>query len=286
MSKGLSQAAYVAMTFILLALMVLVAIFVPTRLGLRWWLWAWIAELVLMFVILGLIGLSIGSANGWWAVFVDSRNMVSLSRFQVVLWTLVVLSAFWTIGLGRVADSTHPDHAKLYVCEPTSSNEQTPCATPLSLGLPVVLWALMGISVTSAVATPLIREDKVQRTSKDQKDYEDALTKTLTRNKLAQNFGTRGAVVIRTSGSPSFGDMFRGEDPENVCYIDIAKVQNFFFTIVAVIAYGVALGAAIVGAESIASLCQFPAVAEGLLAVLGISHAGYLVNQTITSKPG
>lgn len=293
----ISQGWYAVITLVLVIIMVVIACFVPTKP--QFWVWAWIINLILMFGVMGTISLSVGSKWGFWAIFVDNRRMVSLSRFQIVLWTLVVLSALWTIGLARVADSIEL-HPKAYVCElpaPEGEAEQAPeaeapppkeaepCAAPLDLQLPEVLWALMGISITSAVASPLIKENKQQRTLPEQPGYDQTFDDTLadlpvsetTKREIRDTYGHRGSEVVKRR--PEFSDMFRGETVKDFPHVDIAKVQNFFFTIVAVVTYAIALGAAIRGAESISSLFQFPDVTGGLLAILSISHAGYLVNK-------
>jgi len=301
-----SDGKYIAWTVVLVVVMVLVGVLLPLRERKGLWIWSWIINLVLMFVVMGTVSLSVGAKGGFWAMFVDSRNMVSLSRFQVVLWTLVVLSAFWTIGLARAGDSAFGWGNGAYKCEPpeavspstapleqgdvTETGEEAPkevtCAAPLDIQLPEILWALMGISVTSAVASPLIKENNRRRTQPDQDRYDETLRKTLKLDRLEDaEFGTDGAVVFRNEGYPArFSDMFRGEDPKSLKYVDMAKVQNFFFTVVSVVTYAVALGAAIASAESIFALFQFPDVSEGLLAVLGISHAGYLVTKTTISS--
>ena len=290
-------------TLVLVIIMVVVACFVPIA---PWfWVWAWIINHILMFLVMGTISLSVGTRWGFWAIFVDNRRMVSLSRFQIVLWTLVVLSALWTIGLARVADSIEL-HRDAYVCElpapegeaPPSeeaepapegeapaSEEAEPCAAPLDLQLPEVLWALMGISITSAVASPLIKENKQQRTQPDQPGYDQTFDDTVAdlpvsetkKREIRDTYGHRGSEVVKKH--PEFSDMFRGETVKDFPHVDIAKVQNFFFTVVAVVTYAIALGAAIAGAKSISSLFQFPDVTGGLLAILSISHAGYLVNK-------
>lgn len=310
-----------------MAFMIVFGLLLPLRGRLGWWVWAWIFNLVLMFIIMALVGKAIGAKGGYGAVFVDSRNMVSLSRFQIVLWTLVVLSAFWTIGLARVGDYWFGGHADQYVWQAPESafdspveepaGEQEPPSDaeeeeeparvgPLVLKLPAVLWALMGISVTSAVASPLIKQDKKDRTESQQDDYNRLLDDTLRSRSRRRHrrrdedaggggdedpptkeFRTVGAVVCRNEGyDPEFFDLFRGEDPESLLYLDIGKVQNFFFTVVAVVTYALAIGAAIGAAESIAALFEFPDISEGLLAVLGISHGGYLVTKaTNTPQP-
>lgn len=326
--SGGNVAAIVA----LVAAMAVVTLVLPVRLGRGWWIWTWIINLVLMFVIMGMAGIGLGAKGGFWAVFVDNRNMVSLSRFQIVLWTLVVLSAFWTIGLARVGDYWFGGHAERYVWraadlqfespleepaaeqgqpEDTAAEEEAPGDAdaeeaertrfgPLELKLPAVLWALMGISVTSAVASPLIKQDKKQRTETNQEDYSRMLRTTLRSSGRTEEpppgaqaeesgegseFDTTGAVVYRNEDyEPKFFDLFRGEDPKSLFYLDIGKVQNFFFTVVAVITYALAIGAAIGAAGSIAALFEFPDISEGLLAVLGISHGGYLLNK-VTNTP-
>ncbi|MGD1994602.1 MAG: hypothetical protein PVI59_15515 [Anaerolineae bacterium] len=313
--------SYAAAILILIGVMAGLALVLPVRLGRGWWIWVWIINLVLMFVVIGVAGIGLGAKGGFWAAFVDTRNMVSLSRFQIVLWTVVVLSAFWTIGLTRVGDYWFGGHAERYVWQAPESTFESPVGDleseqeppgdadaeeeepsrvgPLALRLPPVLWALMGISITSAVASPLIKQDKKQRTEGSQTEYDRMLQVTLRGPGDGQSvpraqdgesghgaeFNTAGAVVYRNEGfDPKFFDIFRGEDPKSLFYLDIGKVQNFFFTVVAVVTYALALGAAIGAAESIAGLFDFPDVAEGLLAVLGISHGGYLVTK-VTNMP-
>ncbi len=286
-SNSLPQSRYVFFTVILVIVMALVALLLPTRVGMQWWIAAWIVNLVLMFVIMGMIGLSVKASGGFWAIFVDNRNMVSLSRFQIVLWTLVILSAFWTIALARIGDSTNSSHADAYVCESSKvKDKKTTCAAPADLQLPGILWALMGISITSAVASPLIKENKAQSTHHDHDAYAEVVNHPALQSTYAE-FENRGALAVRKAGEkPSFSDMFKGEEVGSLAYVDIAKVQNFFFTVVAVAAYAVALGAAIAAAGSISGLVQFPDLSEGLVGILGFSHAGYLVNKaSVPPKP-
>jgi hypothetical protein len=54
-------------------------------------------------VLIILLLLAIGQkANGkWYGVLIDVRNRVSLSRLQITLWTIIVVSVFLAIGLNR-----------------------------------------------------------------------------------------------------------------------------------------------------------------------------------------
>jgi hypothetical protein len=59
----------------------------------------WILIAVLMFFFMGVLGRQIrGRMVG---VFIDERNKISLSRFQLTIWTILIMSAFLTIGLAR-----------------------------------------------------------------------------------------------------------------------------------------------------------------------------------------
>lgn len=272
-----------AYILVLLLLMFSVAWLMPSQLGVHWWPLAWIINLVFLVGIVVCISLWAGedgqTKGGPLAILVD-KNRMSLSRFQILLWTVVVLSAFWTIAIARAADSMDQENAAAYVCEV----DEEPCA-PADLQLPAELLALMGISLASAVASPLIKESKKQRT-KDDPEYELVPDSSFAASLESENYTVAGAVVEGTKDrDPKPSDLFMGEDAGNFKFVDMARVQNFFFTIVAVVVYGGVLWAAIAGAASISALFQFPDLSEGLVAILGISHAGYLVNKNTAVSP-
>src|SRR4051812_25502858 len=63
-------------------------------------LWAWIGTLVLLagFVTVagrGILGL-------WTGLLIDEQNKMSLSRLQMMLWTIIVLSGFLTVALCNI----------------------------------------------------------------------------------------------------------------------------------------------------------------------------------------
>lgn len=58
--------------------------------------------------------------------------------------------------------------------------------------------------------------------------------------------------------------------------------QNLFFTIVARAAYGVVLGTAMgVVGEDIYKFVAFPALPAGLISVIAVSNAGYLIDKAL-----
>ena len=73
---------------------------------------------------------------------------------------------------------------------------------------------------------------------------------------------------------------FRGEEIGNAAHLDLGKIQLFYFTVILVLAYAVALGTAF--ASGAARIGEFPALDSGIVALLGISHAGYLTHKAIS----
>ncbi|MBE0619064.1 MAG: hypothetical protein IH605_00575 [Burkholderiales bacterium] len=220
---------------------------------------AWLSILVLLTAFLliaghGVIGL-------WRGMLVDDRNVISLSRTQLALWTVIVLSAFlaaalWNLFLGIEG--------------------------ALAIGIPIELWALMGISTTSLVGTPLILSSK----KKHEASAEDK-TQTL---QLIQAQGddpakirTKGLVIANAEPAMAcWSDMFTGDEVSNGAHLDLSKVQMFFFTIIVALGYAMALGRMFAGAGA-GGFDAFPALDQSIVALLGISHGGYLVAKGVTN---
>lgn len=80
----------------------------------------------------------------------------------------------------------------------------------------------------------------------------------------------------------ALADMFEGDELGDAAYVDISKVQMFLFTVVAVIYYEALVINTIMTVPP-EKIISFPALSEGFLAILGISHAGYLSSKTVTS---
>lgn len=232
--------------------------------------------LVAFFLTLGLVTLStlvIGLAitGYWFGVLIDDRNRISLSRMQMVLWTIVLLSGFTVGALSNVARNT---------------------PNPLAIAVPQELWMLMGISVTSLVGTPLLLN---QKRSEPSPSNATAVTsraaefKTTQENMAKQNapegsvaaFGT--LVGWTEPGYSRLSDLFRGEEIPNAPQVDLAKIQMFFFTVVLVFAYVVALASTF--AQTQDAITAMPVLDQGMIALLTISHAGYLTSKVVPRPP-
>jgi hypothetical protein len=209
-------------------------------------------------VALGMVVVSMAAGyrtNGYcFGLFVTERNTVSLSRFQLAVWTFVVLSAFLTIAMKRLfaGSLSVPD--------------------PLAINLPWQLWALMGISTTSLVGSPLLSVDKSLKTP-----GAGVISRAQARTDADEETKVSDGTLYRRPWDKmaELSDMFRGDEVGNFYIIDVAKLQMFYFTLVCVLAYAVVLGQWLVEKQP-ADLSSFPALSDGLIALIGISHAGYL----------
>jgi hypothetical protein len=254
----------------LLAILVITVIFGlqnPSTPVLR--VWSWLDTLLLLTAFAILAGH--GVTGKWQGFLIDERNKISLSRLQMVLWTILVLSGYLSAALTNVRNG-QPD--------------------PLAIAIPSQLWLLMGISTTSLVGTPLIRSTKeseeeiqLQRTDPGEpmnepaEEEEISLTRGLKRTAI-RGIATRGTIVYNTSADRArWADLFKGEEIGNFVLLDLGKIQMFYFTFVLVFVYAVTLGSTFAHAEG--KITDFPALDTGMIALLGISHAGYLANKAV-----
>lgn len=72
-----------------------------------------------------------------------------------------------------------------------------------------------------------------------------------------------------------WADIVTGDEVGNAAYLDLSKVQMFFFTVIIGFAYCAAL-VHVFTAPNAEGMDAFPMLSDGMLALLGISHAGYL----------
>jgi hypothetical protein len=239
----------------ILAIMVLAGLLFPARHRLG----TWVLILLLLAAFAAIAGQ--GITGLWSGLLIDERNKISLSRLQMTLWSIVVLSGLLTAALSNVA-SGQPN--------------------PLGIAVPSELWLLMGISTTSLVASPLIESTKkgVEPSGEEKNHTFALLAKQMRAENIQDTVTNRGQLVINVQPeSAQWSDMFRGEEIGNAAHLDLGKIQLFYFTVVLVLAYAVALGTAFAG--SAARIGEFPALDSGIVALLGISHAGYLTHKAI-----
>lgn len=214
----------------------------------------WIVGMLTLFGLTMIVGR--GVTGVWKGAFVDERLKMSLSRLQMFVWTILVISAFGTMAIAR-----------LY-------SHEIDNASAMDIGVPETIWALLGISTTSLIGSPLIKSAKKNEPPKDPKIKVEAQGKDTT------EVTWEGQIVKnRSIDDATFADLFRGENVENFMLLDMAKIQMFFFTFLLVLAYGASVGAALQDSE----LASLPDVGAGMLPLLGISHAGYLASKIVST---
>lgn len=220
-------------------------------------LFAWLGTMLLLA--LGMFAVGHGITGLWRGALIDERNKLSLSRLQVVLWTILVLSAFLTVALANISANA---------------------PSPLAIEVPQQLWLAMGISVTAMIGSPLILGLKTgQPTNKTA--LETTRQQLVDQHRLPPSeVVAQGQVLVnRDPSSASWSDIFCGEETGNGAHLDIAKIQMFYFTVILLVAYGVATAnLLVIPARPIASL---PALDSSMIALLAISSSAYLTTKSI-----
>ena len=100
--------------------------------------WLWLVLTAIMIALLVALGLRV--KQHLLGILIDARNRISLSRFQIILWTILVLSAFLAIALPRSLPG---------------GTEQ-----PLNISFPTELLAALGISTASLAGSSFVKNNK------------------------------------------------------------------------------------------------------------------------------
>lgn len=209
--------------------------------------WHWLVNLVLLALFALLAGH--GVTGLWLGLLIDSRNKLSL-------WTVLILSAFLTAVLTNI-DRGHP--------------------MPLSIEVPLELWLLMGITTSALVGSPLIVQARKDQPSSEE-ERASALRQLARQAVDVSRVAICGKVITNAAPEAAhWSDLFRGSETHNAGLLDLGKLQMFFFTLILLLAYGAGL-ATLFGSEA-GPITALPAIDSGMLALLGISHAGYLVSK-------
>ncbi|MBD9362605.1 hypothetical protein [Methylomonas fluvii] len=215
-----------------------------------------------------------GVTGSWKGAFVDNRNIMSLSRFQILGWTILILSAFSTVAIWNMFVTNHD-------CLKDIENGCLP-------GMPKELWLLMGISTASMVGSPLILDSKKSKIP-DQQEKSQMLELLTSQQGYKRNeLDIQGHLVVNQSPSQArFADLFTGEEIGNFAHLDLARLQMFFFTAVSIIIYGVQLGEFLsleLAKPTSEFIKELPTLNSSLLALIGISHTGYLAAKGVSNS--
>jgi hypothetical protein len=224
---------------------------------------AWVIVLVLMTAFAVLNGH--GITGVWRGILIDHRNRMSLSRLQILAWTLIVLSALVTSIL---------------------TNVRLGADAPLEVIVPQPLWILMGISAAAAFGAPALLGNKRSKEADPEEWRRTA--HTLMEQGNAAPLAEDPSIVLRnrTVRDARWSELLKGDESGNAAAVDLGKLQMFLFTFVLACGYAAALYAMFQGDEIVTAL---PAVEDGMNVLLGISQTGYLASKTANvskAQPG
>lgn len=230
-----------------------------------WRLATWLLNIILLGAFFLVIGDGV-TGIFWRGCLIDNRNRVSLSRLQLLLWTVVVLSAFLTVATFKI----HSD----------------PKGDPLNIKVPVQVWGLLGISTGSSVSAAALKYVK-RNTSADKDALESALKttkKSMTSEEEKQATEREGLLATKSAlNDSSISDLFTGDEVGSAAQLELGKVQMFFFTLIVVLAYGINVGSILYSVGGLPK--ALPDVSEGMVVLLLISHAGFLGAKSIPASP-
>ena len=222
--------------------------------------WALMAALLCAFIAVVGDGIN-GIAR---AALVDSRNRISLAKLQMTAWTVLLLSAYAAAALGNIGIGD---------------------AHALEVAIPRELWLAMGISTTSLVGAPLILSQK-KRDRHTARDEEYARQLVLLREqgvdpKTVERIGS--LVGYSDPRQSRWSDLIQGEETGNAGLLDLAKVQMLFFTLILVLVYAIGIGDTLHSTQG--RIGALPNLDASMIALLAISHAGYLGKKALPKPP-
>jgi hypothetical protein len=209
-----------------------------------------------------MIGIGVGVTGQRMGVLWTSRNAYSLSRLQIVLWTLLVLAALAAV----VACRSH----QLFM--PSDAASPNRIEDALNIFIPPELLAVMGISLFSAAAAPAILSVKSQSAAPADVQLEAASTR------VGGEVQAIGRVAVRPAHCPPLvRDLFQGDEIAKAGTVDIGKLQQAIVTFILWTAYlAMVVDLFVQGRLGEDGVTALPALSDTFVYLLGISHAGYL----------
>ncbi len=220
--------------------------------------WYWLMGLFTL--VLAVIGkVMCGTFKG---VFVDDRNVMSLSRVQMLAWTVLVLTAVMAMVLQNIQTNGG-------ACLVDSTKGCVPDIQP-------ELWLLMGFSTATLVASPVLLSNS--GAAKPNQEQMEQTNNGLLGQGYAKGAQDLSGPLYRNNRPEDarWSDLITGELYSNCLHLDLPRLQMCFFTLVALLTYAVMVqGAFAKGATPLG----LPLLNSGLLALIAISHGGYLVSK-------
>jgi hypothetical protein len=174
---------------------------VPEVMAWRHLSWIFSFVTILTFV----LGIGHHVTGSWKSVLIDDRNKFSLSRLQLVLWSVLVLSAFSTALVWNLVqdDCVHREGDPSDLCE------------PLDLSIPEHLLLLMGVSSGALIGAHMVKSQQLKK---------------------------KELHVHPNRDCARWTDIFETEGTDDRSWLDFGKVQMFLFTVILVLTYAAVVG--------------------------------------------
>lgn len=202
-------------------------------------LWSWVVAFAVVAALAAALGWAMDPRRPAVGILIDSRGRYSLTHFQLVIWSLVILPLIAGVFFGRWIDRVQ---------------------NPLEFTVPGTVLGLLGISVGSFVTSTAVKAAKNVRAAPSIAASGRAASGLADEPRLAQ-------IFLQEEGP--FADQV----------IDLAKFQNFVFTAVLVVAYIALSVHALADASSAAAVTTLPTFSGTFLILVGISQGGYVINK-------
>lgn len=201
---------------------------------------AWLISAGAMVLLAVLLGLRArGRLIG---ILVDSRGRYSLAQFQLVAWTILLVSLVSGVFWGRLVDRVDD---------------------PFHFGVPSGVVGVLGISLASTMMAGVVKASK------------DA------------TYGDCVAASDRVRDLPRISQIFMQEEgPLADQVVDVTKFQNFVITLVLLVGYAGLAVSLIRDGGSADAITAIPGFSGAFIALLGISHAGYLAGKLPVASGG
>jgi hypothetical protein len=227
-----------------------------------WW-GIWAAALLLLA---GYLGTKVnvnpkapgGELKGkWYGILIDSRHRFSLTHFQIVLWTIIILSLIFGVFTARAIEKV---------------------SDPLNFEIPSELLILMGISATSTVLSSAIKSQKKGR----------VWTKSLAMGKDDYQPKFYQMFMVEEGKEE---DIDKLVDPTKFQNFLITVLLAIAFVVTSLNTFGdleyelqkaaKELGETLSKKEILEAITALPGISDNdtLLTLLGISHAGYIAGK-------
>jgi hypothetical protein len=201
--------------------------------------WTFLALVALLLGFAVLVGWGTTGHVGGLLMDPTKGRRMSLSRLQVLAWTFLVLAAYLNAFIVNIAGGF---------------------PNPLDVDIPGELLIAMGISIGSLAGAKVVLAVKESKNGATLPDDPLANPSAVVKSPFAQ-----------------WSDLFQGDTKETAGTLDLGKVQLFYITIALVLGYAIVVATGF--AHVTHKIESLPKLDEAFVALLAISHAGYLTTK-------